>query len=81
MLQIGIDKIVVFINKADAVDDEVLELVELEMREVLAEFGFDGENTPIIIGSALQALEVCLTCDSRCLFNLHFLGVIALWEV
>lgn len=55
--QIGVDKIVVFINKADAVDDEVLELVELEMREVLAEFGFDGENTPIIIGSALQALE------------------------
>ncbi|XP_071848601.1 elongation factor Tu-like [Apostichopus japonicus] len=55
--QIGVDKIVVFINKADAVDQEVLELVELEMREVLTEFGFDGDNTPIIIGSALQALE------------------------
>ncbi|PIK44576.1 putative elongation factor Tu, mitochondrial-like [Apostichopus japonicus] len=56
--QIGVDKIVVFINKADAVDQEVLELVELEMREVLTEFGFDGDNTPIIIGSALQALEI-----------------------
>lgn len=55
--QIGVDKIVVYINKADAVDEEVLELVELEMREVLTEFGFDGDNTPIIIGSALQALE------------------------
>ena len=49
----------VFINKADAVDSEMLELVELEMRDVLAEYGYDGENTPIIIGSALCALEVC----------------------
>ncbi|XP_033627822.1 elongation factor Tu, mitochondrial-like [Asterias rubens] len=55
--QIGVDNIVVFINKADAVDSEMLELVELEMRDVLAEYGYDGENTPIIIGSALCALE------------------------
>ncbi len=47
----------VFINKADAVDAEMLELVGLEMRDVLAEYGYDGENTPIIIGSALCALE------------------------
>lgn len=55
----------VFINKADAVDQEVLELVELEMREVLTEFGFDGDNTPIIIGSALQALEVSVSCERQ----------------
>ncbi|XP_061079374.1 elongation factor Tu, mitochondrial isoform X2 [Conger conger] len=56
--QIGVEHVVVYINKADAVDDpEMLELVELEMREVLTEFGYDGENTPIITGSALCALE------------------------
>ncbi len=49
----------VYINKADMVNDsEVLELVEMEIREVLEHFKFDSENTPIIIGSALCALEV-----------------------
>ena len=57
--QIGIKQVVVYINKADAVDDaEVLELVEVEMREVLEHFKYDAENTPIITGSALCALEV-----------------------
>ncbi|XP_053326718.1 elongation factor Tu, mitochondrial [Spea bombifrons] len=56
--QIGVKHIVVFINKADAVDDkEMLDLVELEVRELLTEFGYDGENTPVITGSALCALE------------------------
>jgi len=55
--QIGVKHLVVFINKADAADSEVLELVEMEVRELLEEFGFDSENTPIIIGSALNALE------------------------
>ncbi|XP_060678902.1 elongation factor Tu, mitochondrial isoform X2 [Hemiscyllium ocellatum] len=56
--QIGVEHIVVFVNKADAVEDkEMLDLVELEMRELLSEFGYDGENTPIILGSALCALE------------------------
>uniref|UniRef100_A0A8D0BAB1 Elongation factor Tu n=1 Tax=Salvator merianae TaxID=96440 RepID=A0A8D0BAB1_SALMN len=56
--QIGVSHIVVYINKADAVDDkEMLELVELEIRELLTEFGYDGEKTPVIIGSALCALE------------------------
>ncbi|KAG0235822.1 translation elongation factor Tu [Actinomortierella wolfii] len=56
--QVGIQKLVVFINKVDAVDDpEMLELVEMEMRDVLTTYGFDGENTPIIQGSALCALE------------------------
>ncbi|KAK7484129.1 hypothetical protein BaRGS_00024618 [Batillaria attramentaria] len=55
--QIGIQKLVVFINKADAADKEMLELVEMEVRELLTEFGYDGDNTPVIIGSALCALE------------------------
>ncbi|KAI1884749.1 hypothetical protein AGOR_G00229710 [Albula goreensis] len=56
--QIGVEHVVVFINKADAVDDpEMLELVELEIRELLTEFGYDGTNTPIVTGSALCALE------------------------
>lgn len=55
--QVGIDKIVVFINKADQVDSEVLELVEIEIRELLCDFGFDGGNCPVICGSALQALN------------------------
>ncbi|XP_018320206.1 uncharacterized protein LOC108733527 [Agrilus planipennis] len=55
--QVGIKKVIVFINKADAVDKEVLELVELEIRELLTEFGFDGDNTPVIYGSALNALQ------------------------
>ena len=59
VVQIGIKNIVVYINKADAVDDqEVLELVEVEMREVLEHFKYDADNTPIITGSALCALEV-----------------------
>ncbi|KAI9285390.1 elongation factor Tu [Umbelopsis sp. AD052] len=56
--QVGIQKLVVFINKVDAIDDpEMLELVEMEMRDLLSEYGFDGENTPIVKGSALAALE------------------------
>jgi len=56
--QVGVQSLVVFINKADIVDDaEMLELVEMEMRELLTEYGFDGENAPIVTGSALCALE------------------------
>eukprot|EP00126_Sphaerothecum_destruens_P010458 Sdes_comp20746_c0_seq6m16643 len=56
--QIGVNHLVVYINKADIVDDaEMLELVEIEMRELLSSYGFDGDNTPIVIGSALCALE------------------------
>ncbi|KAJ2555802.1 translation elongation factor Tu [Coemansia sp. RSA 1933] len=56
--QVGIKKLVVFINKADAIDDaEMLELVEMEMRELLDEYGFEGEASPVISGSALCALE------------------------
>ncbi|RUS84863.1 hypothetical protein EGW08_007404 [Elysia chlorotica] len=55
--QIGVENIVVFINKADAVDNEMIELVELEIREILTEYGFDGENIPVVFGSALQAMK------------------------
>ncbi|CAE6419239.1 unnamed protein product [Rhizoctonia solani] len=56
--QVGIKKLVVFINKVDQIDDpEMLELVDMEMRELLGTYNFDGENTPIIMGSALAALE------------------------
>jgi elongation factor Tu len=56
--QVGIKKLVVFINKIDQIDDpEMLELVDMEMRELLGTYNFDGENTPIIMGSALAALE------------------------
>ena len=56
--QVGVPKIVVFLNKCDMVDDaELIDLVEMEVRELLNEYGFDGDNTPIIRGSALKALE------------------------
>ncbi len=56
--QVGVPYIVVFLNKCDQVDDpELLELVEMEVRETLSEYGFPGDDTPIIKGSALKALE------------------------
>ncbi len=56
--QVGVPKIVVFMNKVDMVDDaEMLDLVEMEIRELLTKYEFDGDNTPIIRGSALKALE------------------------
>jgi elongation factor Tu len=56
--QVGVPGIVVFLNKADMVDDkELLELVELEVRELLSKYKFPGDDTPIVIGSALKALE------------------------
>ena len=56
--QVGVPYIVVFLNKADMVDDkELLELVEVEVRELLSKYEFPGDKTPIVIGSALKALE------------------------
>ena len=56
--QVGVPKLIVFLNKCDMVDDEeLLELVEMEVRELLNEYGFPGDDTPIIRGSALKALE------------------------
>ena len=56
--QVGVPRMVVFLNKCDMVDDpELLELVEMEVRDLLNEYGYEGDETPIITGSALKALE------------------------
>ena len=56
--QVGVPHIVVFLNKADMVDDaELIDLVEMEVRELLTEYDFPGDDTPVIVGSALKALE------------------------
>ena len=77
--QVGVPSIVVFVNKVDqlppADKDELLELVEMELRDLLTEYGFDGEHTPIIFGSAVKALEAATKGnvdgeDSKCIFEL-----------
>ena len=71
--QVGVPRIVVFLNKCDMVDDaELIELVELELRELLDKYEFDGEATPIIRGSALKALESddVKSDDAKCIFEL-----------
>jgi elongation factor Tu len=56
--RVGVEHIVVFLNKSDQVDDEeLLELVEMEVRELLSEYGFDGDECPVVKGSALMAIE------------------------
>ncbi len=56
--QVGVPKMVVFLNKCDMVDDpELIDLVDMEVRDLLSEYGFDGDETPIVRGSALKALE------------------------
>ena len=55
--QIGVQHLIVFINKCDTVDDEMIELVEMEIREELTSCGFDGDEIPVICGSALCELE------------------------
>ena len=62
--QVGVPNIVVFLNKADQVDDEeLLELVEMEVRDLLNEYEFAGDDTPVVVGSALKALEC--SCGTR----------------
>jgi len=71
--QVGVPKIVVFLNKCDMVDDEeLIELVELELRELLDKYEFSGEETPIIKGSALKALESddSNSEEAKCIFEL-----------
>ena len=74
--QVGVPKIVVFMNKTDLVDDpELLDLVEMDIRELLSSYGFDGDNTPIIRGSAVKALEAAQAGDAdneacKCIFEL-----------
>jgi elongation factor Tu len=71
--QVGVPRIVVFLNKCDMVDDpELIELVELELRELLNKYEFPGDDTPIIRGSALKALESddVDSVDAKCIFDL-----------
>ncbi len=74
--QVGVPYIVVFMNKTDQVNDpELLELVEMEIRDLLTEYGFPGDKTPIIKGSALKALEAAKdgnvdSDDCKCIFEL-----------
>ncbi|KAI4453795.1 elongation factor tu-related [Holotrichia oblita] len=74
--QVGVPKIVVFMNKVDQVDDpELLELVEMEIRDLLTEYEFPGDTTPIIKGSALKALEAAQAGkvdgpECKCIFEL-----------
>ncbi len=55
--QVGVPKIVVFLNKMDMADEELVELVEMDVRELLSKYDFDGDNAPVIKGSALKAVE------------------------
>jgi len=71
--QVGVPRIVVFLNKCDMVDDEeLIELVELELRELLDKYEFPGDDTPIIRGSALRALESDDpdSAEAKCIFEL-----------
>jgi len=71
--QVGVPRIVVFLNKCDMVDDEeLIELVDMELRELLDKYDFPGDDTPIIQGSALKALECDdVNCDdAKCIFEL-----------
>ncbi len=68
--QVGVPYIIVFMNKCDQLDDpELLELVEMEIRELLSEYGFPGDDTPIIKGSALKALEVAQANEGDAVTN------------
>ena len=72
--QVGVPSIVVFLNKCDMADPELIELTEMEVRELLNNYGFDGDNAPVIQGSALEALE-CTSTDPKdpkydCIHNL-----------
>jgi elongation factor Tu len=71
--QVGVPQIVVFLNKCDMVDDpELIELVELELRELLNKYEFSGDDTPIVRGSALKALETedADSAEAKCIFDL-----------
>jgi len=81
--QVGVPYIVVFMNKVDQVDDtELLDLVEMEIREILTEYGFPGDDTPIIKGSALKALEAAQAGspnDPACACIAELLNAVDTW--
>ena len=64
--QVGVPSIVVFMNKVDQVDDpELLDLVEMEVRELLSKYEFDGDNIPIVKGSALARLKILMKTQEK----------------
>ena len=81
--QVGVPYIVVFMNKVDQVDDpELLELVEMEIREILSEYGFPGDDPPIVKGSALKALEAAQAGnpdDAACACVAELLNAVDTW--
>ncbi|WHQ37043.1 elongation factor Tu [Spiroplasma sp. SV19] len=76
--QVGVPKMVVFLNKCDMMGDdtEMIDLVEMEVRDLLSEYGFDGENTPVIRGSALKALEGDPKWEEK---NMELMNAIDTW--
>jgi elongation factor Tu len=75
--QVGVPRIVVFLNKVDIADPELLELVEMELRELLTFYNFDGDDIPIVYGSALKALDAGMSPDAdvshpdlKCIYDL-----------
>jgi elongation factor Tu len=66
--QVGVARIVVFLNKCDIADPELVDLVEMEVRELLSKYGFDGDNAPVVRGSAFTALQnpTDPSCFKRC---------------
>jgi elongation factor Tu len=80
--QVGVPKIVVFMNKVDMVDDpELLELVEMEIRELLSFYQFDGDNTPIIQGSALGGLDKAFLMPVEDVFTITGRGTVATGKI
>ena len=69
--QVNVPKIIVFLNKMDLADPELVELVEMDVRELLNKYGFDGDNAPIIKGSALKALEGDAEMEDRIMDLVH----------
>jgi len=77
--QVGVPRIVVFLNKMDLADPELVELIEMEVRELLSKYGFDGDNTPIIRGAAYPALQATTADDPACACIQELMDAIDTW--
>ena len=77
--QVGVPRIVVFLNKMDLADPELVELIEMEVRELLSKYGFDGDNTPIVKGAAFPALKATSPDDPACACIQELMDAIDSW--
>ena len=77
--QVGVPRIVVFLNKMDLADPELVELIEMEVRELLSKYGFDGDNTPIVKGAAFPALKATSPDDPACKCIQELMDAIDTW--